>query len=302
MKPNVPSPTDKRPSKPAGELEPGDWVVNNELFDFVEGPIEVVSVTPYTDAVNNDRVLIVLRIPGESAPDTARWLATDKVELATDDEIGRVRTAMRWNAAADALQRVADALRTIHVGDPGVSVDIFPARLLASDEEKIAAVDAVCLAVFGKPGETRENSSDHRPYRQGRGSIGPLYVSVAAQLDAATSEPEGEGTPIRSDESIGRPEDIGRIRAAHEPEGTPVTRYFSFGGGHIDPKTSESLRNKYVTVVAPTAEGCREAILASRFGRAWSMEYIPGRPRTDEWIAQWTEHERIVIDADGGCE
>lgn len=80
------------------------------------------------------------------------------------------------------------------------------------------------------------------------------------------------------------------------------TRYFSFGCGQTDPETGENLIDKYVTVIAPTPEGCREAMLGSRFGREWSMEYIPGRPRTDEWISQWTEHARIVVDADGGCE
>lgn len=77
---------------------------------------------------------------------------------------------------------------------------------------------------------------------------------------------------------------------ADQPEA--VTRYFSFGGDHFDPRTGESLWKKYVTVIAPDSEACRTAMFA-KYGRAWSMEYIPGWPGHDERIARWTEHERI---------
>jgi hypothetical protein len=81
----------------------------------------------------------------------------------------------------------------------------------------------------------------------------------------------------------------------------PVTRYFSFGGGHTDPKTHESLVDKYVTVIAADGDACRTAMFA-KYGRAWSMEYIPGNPRSDAWIARWTEHERIDATGDDAPE
>lgn len=184
MQPNVPPEPDQRTAKTYADLKAGDWLANgSEYFDFVDTVVEVLHVTPYTDVVDNDRVLLVLRVPGDSSPQTVRCSAVDKVELATDDEVRGVRTSMRWNAVADALVRVADSLRTIRVGDPGVSIDIFPAGLNASSSEAIAAVDAICQAVFGKQAATRENTSDHRSYRQGRGDIGSLHVSVAALLD-----------------------------------------------------------------------------------------------------------------------
>lgn len=75
---------------------------------------------------------------------------------------------------------------------------------------------------------------------------------------------------------------------------TPVVTYFSFGHGQTDPRDGKRLLDHYVTIVAPTYEECREAILASRFGRAWSFDYLAGTARATEWIPRWTEHEVIV--------
>jgi hypothetical protein len=81
----------------------------------------------------------------------------------------------------------------------------------------------------------------------------------------------------------------------------PVTRYFSFGGDHTDPKTGENLYRKYVTVIAADGEACRTAMFA-KYGRAWAAEYIPGWPGHDERIARWTEHERIDATGDNAPE
>lgn len=134
--------------------------------------------------------------------------------------------------------------------------------------------------------------------------------SVEAALDAAHAEALREdncrATAIVA-ASMTR-EDEGRIanpriarflaereneRRAQPPGGEPVVRYFSFGHGHTDPDTGADLVDRYVTVVAPTAEACREAMFASRYGKRWSFEYIPGTPQADEWIPRWNEHERI---------
>lgn len=75
------------------------------------------------------------------------------------------------------------------------------------------------------------------------------------------------------------------------------TRLFSFGIGQVCPFTGDNLRNCYVLITAPTGEQCREVMFAT-FGRDWSMEYLPGTPRYDKAIAEWTEHARIVIGVD----
>jgi len=75
---------------------------------------------------------------------------------------------------------------------------------------------------------------------------------------------------------------------------TPVVTYFSFGHGQRDPDSGQKLIDHYVTVVAPTYEECRAAMFASRFGRAWSFDYLAGRAKTTEWVSQWTEHEVIM--------
>lgn len=75
---------------------------------------------------------------------------------------------------------------------------------------------------------------------------------------------------------------------------TPIVTYFSFGSGHADPRTGEDLWCKYVTVVAPTYEQCREAMFASRFGNRWGKDYLAGTATATRWMARWTECEVIV--------
>lgn len=80
-----------------------------------------------------------------------------------------------------------------------------------------------------------------------------------------------------------------------ETPAEPVTVYFSFGHGQTDPGTGKDLLNHYVTVIGPSYEACREAMFASRFGQAWAFDYPAGTPQADEWIPQWTEHERFEV-------
>lgn len=86
----------------------------------------------------------------------------------------------------------------------------------------------------------------------------------------------------------------GQIVPIEEPS---VTAYFSFGHGQTDPDTGENLLDKYVTIVGPTYAACREAMFASKYGQAWAFDYLAGTPTADEWIPQWTEHDRIVLSA-----
>jgi hypothetical protein len=82
-----------------------------------------------------------------------------------------------------------------------------------------------------------------------------------------------------------------------ETPADPVTVYFSFGHGQHDPDSGEHLLGKYVTIVGPSYDACREAMFASKYGDRWAFEYPDDGPATAEWIPRWTEHERIVLDA-----
>jgi hypothetical protein len=86
--------------------------------------------------------------------------------------------------------------------------------------------------------------------------------------------------------------------ARREPSAAPVTVYFSFGYGQSDPDTGKNLLGRYVTIVGPSYEACRAAMFASKYGQEWSFDYLDGAPRTAKAIAEWTEHERIVLPAD----
>ena len=49
-------------------------------------------------------------------------------------------------------------------------------------------------------------------------------------------------------------------------------RTFTFGGGQVNPKNGESLRNKFVTIEGETSEHCRLTMLR-HFDRNWAFEY-----------------------------
>jgi hypothetical protein len=95
------------------------------------------------------------------------------------------------------------------------------------------------------------------------------------------------------------PAGVEGVPHGRDPGRVTVTRYFSFGHGHTDPDTGEDLLNKYVTVLAPTAAACQEAMFASRYGKAWAFGYSPGDPVWQEWGPRWKEHE--LIDATDGA-
>jgi hypothetical protein len=255
-------------------------------------------------------------------------------------------------ATSAELRRIADALDTLPPGDepPYTTVSFLPAPTGASPEEKIAAVDAVALAVLGKPGELAQYGSDSW-FHIVRRTTNNVHLTVQesvpapkardaeldrlrariAELEATTDRPAAglpvlsavlpsathdlgfgysrevepdDPTPVSPDRAPAHIGDVvglvddGQLvtdETPIEPIG-PFTRYFSFGGGHHDPRTGEPLRDKYVTVIASTVEGCREAMLA-RYGRDWSFEYVPGYPSTEQWIPRWTEHERLDVTA-----
>lgn len=134
-----------------------------------------------------------------------------------------------------------------------------------------------------------------------------LRADQAPEVDICTCGIDENHAVCATDYDYDRPaskaevalEPSGLTRAADQSRGplagtTPVVTYFSFGHGQTDPDTGKRLLDHYVTVVAPTYDACREAMFASRFGRAWSFDYLAGTARATEWIPRWTEHEVIV--------
>lgn len=51
-----------------------------------------------------------------------------------------------------------------------------------------------------------------------------------------------------------------------------VTRYFTFGYGHVDPVTGQSLADGYAKITAPTEEYAR-TLMFGLFGRRWAFDY-----------------------------
>lgn len=75
-----------------------------------------------------------------------------------------------------------------------------------------------------------------------------------------------------------------------------TTRIYTFGHGQHCPFTQKHLLDHYVTITAPTAAYCRQ-VMDKLFDGNWSADYLPGAPRLEAWLPQWTEHMRIVIPA-----
>jgi hypothetical protein len=156
------------------------------------------------------------------------------------------------------------------------------AASFARYEAKQAAADPTGLAYSREHHE----ADDPRPVSPARGGQ-PHVVAVTDDglVDETPVGPVHAG-PCWSD--CARPE---------HREADPVTVYFSFGHGQHDPDTGEHLLDKYVTIVGPSYDACREAMFASRYGNRWAFEYPDDGPATAEWIPRWTEHERIVLAA-----
>jgi hypothetical protein len=136
------------------------------------------------------------------------------------------------------------------------------------------------------------------------GDGGVWAVPVAGgpvEVDPPWNPQSGFFEPGRVPELVGDDPPEGFVPASAPSTGPsePVTVYFSFGHGQTDPDTGKNLLDHYVTIVGPSYSACREAMFASRFGQAWAFDYIAGSAAANEWIPQWTEHERIDLLASG---
>lgn len=305
-----------RTTKRACELERYEWF-RPDFDDFVSAA-RVNHVEPYPSDSWGNGVVLLYRPVGEQNVSTHRLAADDQIAMLTEQEI---EEAMDLDRRERIAAQLADVIRLVR--DPafplpavwqaisvefmyadqaavarcaavlGVKVeDLGPhvaARRDGADDWS-AGVDVRGVAYRKPDTEVLEHPEDSQPGGWHHGQLDPTGLLHSREADDPTPV-----SPARVPLHIGGP--VGTVSDSHlvvdETPVEPVTRYFSFGHGQSDPATGKNLLNHYVTVVATTAEGCREAMLASRFGREWSMEYVPGNPRSDEWIAQWTEYERI---------
>jgi hypothetical protein len=288
-------------TKPAGQLQAGDWafVVGHD------GPVEVLSAHP-----DFGEVLLVLRSTYDRNLIPLRADAREALELCTADEITAAKRVSRRHDVATQMERLATVIRSNEVPLPGE----YDAVTVTINVEQQAEVERVGTLLNIEPktmyGQTSvawpPNVEHGSPFRASwfayvprdpKPEPTPEPAAVADESGLAYSREADDPTPIspaRVPLHTGSVVDGGQLVT----DADPVTRYFSFGHGHTDPDTGEKLIDKYVTVVAPTAEECRTAMNTSRFGRAWSHEYIPGGPKAEKWIPLWTEHERIEVTAD----
>lgn len=68
----------------------------------------------------------------------------------------------------------------------------------------------------------------------------------------------------------------------------PERWLFTFGFGHVDPRTGDSLANHYVVIEGDINESRDKMI--ERFGRQWAMQYRDN-DETDEMIAKYNLKE-----------
>lgn len=287
--------TNVRETRRADELKPGDWLADDE--DGNANPNEVMAAFQYPTARGN-RVHLTTRVPGLNPCSCGDLEPNAEFELITSDELAGLRES------AERAQKIADirALADWLEENPWLPVaDLDANRHLYGPDGYRTVVETAKR--LGAELDTHLDDRTKFTYRRG-----PLTYSVLAWHDGGRpAEPATDTDPTglaytRADDEPDDPTPVSGARVPAHTGGVTegglaeeVIRYFSFGHGQTDPAddSGKDLVCHYVTVIAPTAEACREAMLGSRFGREWAFEYVPGTPQANEWIPRWTEYERI---------
>ena len=265
------------------ELVRGDWVAPMEFFD--PQPAEIRHVE-----INNDRATVIYRLSHETMLQTADVAASRQIELADPEQVTRAKLVLRRRQVIDGLMDVARLIddRMLSVGGEFGAASI-----------SIPAVDLDDLQAMAEALELPVKSSGFT--RTVTCKLGFAQVQWHAYVDEVARDPLGQ-LYSREEPAIGTapvPEHVqGEAMTGRGPNTAQITRFFSFGDGHTDPDTGEDLWGKYVTVVGPDSEACRVAMLASKYGRAWSFEYGFDPEVWAKVSATWTEHDRIVVGAD----
>jgi len=340
-------------SKPAGELEPGDYVMAEDLHPDAEGVGEVLIAKTF-GAAGREAVSVMVSYGDRFEPDYCRLTADMPVRIASDEAVQAAKDTARRDLAAERLRELAVLIGDKKLPLPGRYHDMTVRFGFGSDA---GLVDEVAKALGVETTDRFGQYAVEWPPSSGDGELTAVWSAYSPKKAAPKPDPTGHGFSREPDEVTpeGRipahdgfadkegltivpltdggalvtdPDEPGLIvgdtadeqrdnayaayerdeaeapasgltSAADQSRGklagtTPVVTYFSFGHGQTDPRDGKRLLDHYATVVAPTYEACREAMLASRFGRAWSFDYLAGTPRATEWIPRWTEHEVIV--------
>jgi hypothetical protein len=179
------------------------------------------------------------------------------------------------------------------------------ASALAAKEAELEKLRAEVAELRAVAGDERCPDCGESLREIGLGTLGHIPGEICAPADEVSEHYETSGwtggvdgsgvacacgTTFDGFDSLA---EAGEQLKHHIQNPDPVTVYFSFGHGQTDPTTGEKLLDKYVTVTGPSYAACRKAMFASRYGERWSFDYIAGTPTADEWIPQWTEHDRI---------
>jgi hypothetical protein len=90
-----------------------------------------------------------------------------------------------YHATAAELRRIADAIESLPY-EPFVTFYISPAPN-GSDAEKVAAVDAVAMAILGEPGMPQRMSSGTWHHKAGRTAAG-INLSIHAAITGPPDE------------------------------------------------------------------------------------------------------------------
>ena len=221
--------------------------------------------------------------------------------------VGRSGFTHALSGSGDRFRHTAEGARgpiilTISqaVADPALVDPVEELARLRAENEALRAeltrpapCGGECTREAGHLGE--HHLADPTGITYGRGDEGQAPQQIGARVPAHTGALTEAGLAEIPMAASGLTVTADQLRGPLAGM-TPVVTYFSFGHGQTDPDNGQSLLDHYVTVVAPTYDGCREAMFGSRFGRAWSFDYLAGTARASEWIPRWTEHEVIVAE------
>lgn len=305
--------TNVRETRRADELKVGDWLRYDE--NGALKPNEVVAVFQYPTG-RGPRIHLTTQVPGRDPYSSDGLPFESTYELVSEDELAALREQ------AERAQKIADirALADWLEANPFVPMP-YAVRGQATVERNSVAGVVKVREMAKRLGKKADESLDDRTcfdvkfgegaevtiiawHENGRPALVDPYDSMKGGVSDAeefATDPTGL-TYTRADDEPDDPTPVSGARVPAHTGGVTegglaeeVIRYFSFGHGQTDPAddSGKDLVCHYVTVIAPTAEACREAMLASRFGREWAFEYVPGTPQANEWIPQWTEYERI---------
>jgi len=304
----------ERETKRADELKPGDWIAAGPYNDRIDGTddAEVLHTHPYADG---RKVAVMIQEATIPEPEIIHLYAEGELTLLTAEEIAGHREGAERAQFAAGLREFADWVEANPWApikrDGGYLQTVrLQVDLHAVAEDAGAGAVARVREIADRLGVKVDESLDDRT--DASAEIGSASYSVIAwHRDGRPAEPAPPADPDPAGLGYSRTDDdpqpvAGRVpphlengRSAVVDTSEPVTWHFSFGHGQYS-AAGEHLIDKYVTVVGPTPEVCREAMIAA-YGQKWSSDYAPDSPTWQEYGPQWAEHARIDATRLPGC-